>query len=66
MATFNIEATMQKYETKTVLAISPCIINQITTDKLAREEMANSRAWSAPANVTYHVYWFNKKFSNIQ
>ena len=39
MANFGMNAIEEKYESKTVLAISPRIVNQLTAEKLAREEM---------------------------
>ena len=61
MANFDLETVMAKYTDKTVLAISPRIINQITAEKLAKEEMFRIGARLLPANAKYHIYWFNKK-----
>jgi len=61
MAGFNMEEVMEKYENKTVLAISPPIINQITAEKIAREEMVKVGARLPPANVRYNIYCFAKK-----
>jgi len=58
---FNLEFITKKYLENTVLAISHRIINQITAEKLAREEMFNVGARLPPANVKYHVIWFHKK-----
>jgi len=61
MSGFNMEEVMEKYENKTVLAISPRILNQITAEKIACEEMVQVGARLPPANVRYNIYWFTKK-----
>jgi len=38
MAVFNEENMQEKHANKTVLAVSPCIVNQVTAEKLAREQ----------------------------
>jgi len=61
MANFDMNAIEQKYEGKTVLAISLRIVNQLTAEKLTREKMFRVGAKLPPANVHYQVYWFPKK-----
>jgi len=56
-----MNAIEEKHKGKTVLAISPRIVNQLTAEKLAREEMFRVGARLPPANVHYQIYWFPKK-----
>ena len=60
-AAFNLDDTMEKYSDKAVLAINSRIINQVTAEKLAREEMFKVGARPPPANAKYQVVWFPKK-----
>jgi len=61
MAAFNLDNIMEEYVNKTVLAISPRIVNQVTAEKLAHEEMFKVGARPPPANVRNKVVWFPKK-----
>jgi len=56
MADFNLDVLMEKYAEKTVLAISPKIINQVTAEKMAREQFFRVGAKPPPANVRYQVF----------
>jgi len=64
MAAFNLDNIMEKNVDKTVLAISPRIVNQVTAEKLAHEEMFKVGARPPPANVKYQVVWFPKKLQH--
>jgi len=56
-----MERMIRKYENKTVLAISPRRVDQITAEKLARKEMIQVEARLPQANVRYNIFWFTKK-----
>jgi len=51
----------EKYADKKVLAVSPRVINQISAEKMAKEEIISTGARLPPANVRYHIIWFRKK-----
>jgi len=60
MAAFDAKVIIKKYAGKTVLAISPKVINQIKAEKLAREQFFQVGARPPPANARSDVIWLKK------
>jgi len=64
MAGFNMEEVEEKYADNTVLVVRPRVINQITAEKMVKEEIISTGARLPPANVRYHIIWFRKRLQH--